>query len=71
MFMENEKFEAIGSRVEACIILMRRGRLPSGEAATSNIYMHSEDERRHDKTNAAHRLNWENPLTHRASTGKP
>ncbi len=30
--MENEKFEAIGSRGEACIILMHRGSLPSGDA---------------------------------------
>lgn len=30
--MESEKFEAIGPRGEACIIVMHHGHLPSGEA---------------------------------------
>jgi hypothetical protein len=29
--MDSEKFEAIGPRGEACIILMRRGALPNGQ----------------------------------------
>lgn len=30
--MDSEKFEAIGPRGEACIILMRRSPLPNGQA---------------------------------------
>jgi len=31
--MDSEKFEAIGPRGEACIILMRRNPLPNGQTA--------------------------------------
>jgi hypothetical protein len=31
-FMDSEKFEAIGPRGEACIILMQRRALPNGQA---------------------------------------
>jgi hypothetical protein len=34
--MDGEKFEAIGQRGEACIILMRQSRLPNGQ--TVDIY---------------------------------
>ena len=33
--MDNEKFEAIGPRGEACIILMRRTALPNGQSVDS------------------------------------
>jgi hypothetical protein len=34
-FMDIERFEAIGDRGEACIILLRRSTLPNGQAVAS------------------------------------
>lgn len=58
----------LGARVVAVTL---RDDMGHESIAPSNIYIHSEDEHRHDKTDAAHRLNWDKSRMHRPSSAKP
>ena len=64
-WMRHTAASHLGSRVD---IITLRDNMGHESIATSNVYMHSEDEQRHDKTNAAHRLNWANPATYKSKS---
>jgi integrase/recombinase XerD len=63
-WMRHTAASHLGSKVD---VITLRDNMGHESIATSNIYMHTEDEKRHDKTNAAHRLDWTNPQ--RTSSG--
>ena len=56
-WMRHTAASHLGSRVD---VVTLRDNLGHSSIATSNLYVHTEDDKRHDKTNAAHRLNWPN-----------